>query len=225
VPSTRPGDLDGWWRLGLALVAPLAAATFRLRVTGERSVPVGAAVLAANHVSGLDGPVLAVVTGMRARRMTRFLVAAEFFDKRSFGWALRLYRQIPLHRGAGDAGALSVAIDTVERGALAGIFPEGRVSADPGTGLQRVRTGVSRIALAARAPVVPVGIWGTQRRWPLSGLHARRPYRPVVAVAYGEPIEPVGDAADAYEVDAFGEVVRAALERQVAIATSIAGPD
>ena len=225
MPPSRRGDLDGWWRFGLALFAPIAAAAFRLRVIGERSVPDGAAVLAANHVSGLDGPVLAIVTGARARRMTRFLVAADFFSKRSFGWALRLYRQIPVHRGRGDAVALAEAIETVALGALAGIFPEGHVSPDPAAGLQRVRTGVARIALTARAPVVPVGIWGTQRRWPLSGLHARRPYRPVVAVAFGEPIEPVGDAAVVDDVEAFAGVVRSALEAQVAIARSSAGPD
>lgn len=225
MPPTRRGDLNGWWRFGLAIVAPLADAAFRLRVTGARSVPDGAALLAANRVSGLDGPVLAVVTGVRTRRMTRFLVAAEFFDRRRVGWALRLYRQIPLHRGAGDEGALTAAIDTVGRGALAGIFPEGRVNADPAAGLQRVRTGVARIALAARAPVAPVGIWGTQRRWPRSGLHARRPFRPVVAVAYGEPIAPTGDPASVEDVEAFARVVGDALEAQVAIARSIAGPD
>ena len=58
-------------------------------------------------------------------------------------------------------------------GAVAGIFPEGKVNPIP-TAACSVGAGVGRIALATGAPVVPVGIWGTQDRWPMAGLHYRR---------------------------------------------------
>ena len=128
----RRGDLSGWWLFGIAVVGFFSRVLFRLRVEGADRVPSsGSAIVAGNHVSALDGVALALATGSRGRRMTRFLVAAEFFRKLWCGWALRLYRQIPLRRGQRDQGALDVAIDTIRGGALAGIFPEGSVNPGP----------------------------------------------------------------------------------------------
>jgi 1-acyl-sn-glycerol-3-phosphate acyltransferase len=218
----RRGDLNGWWRFGVVVVGFFARLLFRIRVAGvERVPPSGPAILAANHVSALDGLVLAYMTGKHARRMTRFLVAAEFFEKWRIGWALRLYRQIPLRRGKADAGALDEAVVTIRSGAVAGIFPEGKVNPEPDPGLQRGRRGVGRIALATRAPVVPVGIWGTQARWPQAGLHYGRPWRRTIAVVYGEPVEPRGDADSLEDVQVFTDLVMTAIAKQVAEARSV----
>lgn len=219
----RRGDLNGWWRFGVVVVAFLARLVFRIRVAGAERVPAtGPAIHASNHVSALDGLTLALTTAQNARRMTRFLVAAEFFDKATVGWALRLYRQIPLNRGKADAGALDEAVATIREGAVAGIFPEGKVNPDPDGGLQRGRRGVGRIALATGAPVVPVGIWGTQDRWPKSGLHYRRPWRRTIAVVYGEPIEPRGDAQSLEDVQVFTDLAMTGIAKQVAEARTLA---
>jgi 1-acyl-sn-glycerol-3-phosphate acyltransferase len=219
----RRGDLSGWWWFGIAVVGFFSRLLFRLRVEGADRVPSsGSAIVAGNHVSALDGVALALATGSRGRRMTRFLVAAEFFRKLWCGWALRLYRQIPIRRGARDQGALDVAIETIRGGALAGIFPEGTVNPEPETGLLRGRKGAARIALATDAPVVPVGIWGTQARWPRPGLHLRRPWRPVVAISYGEPIPPKGDAGSAADVQAFADVITDAIAAQAERARELA---
>ena len=220
----RRGDLDGWWVFGIAVVGFFWRILFRTRIEGTEHIPSsGPAIVAGNHVSGLDGVVLALVTGSRGRRMTRFLVAAEFFHKLWCGWALRLYRQIPLRRGERDQGALDVAIETIRGGALAGIFPEGTVNADPEAGLLRGRKGAARIALATGAPVVPVGIWGTQARWPKPGLHLRRPWRPVVAISYGDPVSPKGDPESTDDVQAFTDVMIDALTVRTDRARELAG--
>lgn len=222
----RRGDLNGWWRFGIAVVGLIWWILFRLRVEGtDRVPPAGAAIVAGNHVSALDGVVLALTTSSRSGRMTRFLVAAEFFRKVRFGWALRLYRQIPLQRGQGDQGALEESIETIRGGALAGIFPEGTVNPEPETGLLRGRKGAARIALATGAPVIPVGIWGTQDRWPKPGLHFRRPWRPVVAISYGEPISPGGDPEAAEDVQAFTDLVMLAISKQAERARALADAD
>lgn len=197
-----PGDLNVWWRLGLAVLRPLVRALFRLRILGAGHVPSdGAAIVASNHVSALDGPILAVVIARERRRMTRFVAGAEFFERPAYGWVLRLFRQIPIRRGTGDDRALDEAVGTVRSGAVAGIFPEGRVNAAPDEGLQRGRTGVGRIARAAGAPMVPVAIWGTQHRWPRQGLRWNRPWRTTVAVAFGPPLT-VDASDDAEELTA-----------------------
>jgi 1-acyl-sn-glycerol-3-phosphate acyltransferase len=217
------GDLNGWWRFGVLAVGFVWRLLFGTRVEGAERVPAtGAAIVAANHVSGMDGVALALITGKHARRMTRFLVAAEFFDRITFGWALRLYRQIPLKRGQGDRPAIEEALGTIRGGALAGIFPEGTVNPDPDAGVQRGRRGVARIALATGAPVVPVGLWGTQHRWPKSGLHLHRPWRPVFAVAYGEPIPPNGDPNAPEDVQLFAEQIMTAIGKQADQARALA---
>lgn len=216
------GDLNQWWRFGVALAAPIVRLLFRVRVAGVHHVPVtGPAILAFNHISVLDGPCIAVETAWRRRRATRFLVAAEMFRVPVSGWILRRFRQIPIRRGQGDSAALDQAVATVGRGALAGIAPEGEVNPEPG-GLQRIRGGVARIALPTGAPVIPVGIWGTHRRWPKDGRRWTRPIRPRLGIAFGARIDPQGDVTKQQDVDAFVERVRLALEDRVVEARALA---
>jgi len=223
VGARATSELDLWWRVGLAVLGPPLRLLFRLRCTGLERVPRhGPAVLAANHLSALDGIFLAYVVGSERGRTTRYLVAAEFFERRLHGFWLRIFRQIPIRRGEGDAGALDEAVATVRSGAIAGIFPEGRVNPQPEASPMRGRTGVARIALAAAAPVVPVGIWGTQARWPRGGLTLRRPFRPAVALSFGEPIEPKGDPASQADVDVFTDLVMTGIAKQVAEARALA---
>jgi 1-acyl-sn-glycerol-3-phosphate acyltransferase len=219
----RPRELGILGRLGAALMSVLAAALFRIRVSGIERVPERAsAVLAANHVSALDGVLLGIVVWRMRRRVTRFLTGVEFFRNPLFRAVLRAYRQIPLRRGAGDEDALADAVATLRADAVAGIFPEGRVNAEVDGRLQPGRTGVARIALASAAPVVPVGIWGTQRRWPRSGLRLGRPIRPVVTFAFGAPVRLSGDPASREDTARETERVMAAIRRQVDEARALA---
>jgi 1-acyl-sn-glycerol-3-phosphate acyltransferase len=219
--SPRRDERSLLWRVCVVLVGLGFRLCFRLRYAGVSRVPRHArGIVAGNHVSALDGVVLGLAVSERRRRVTRFLVAAEFFEHRWFSWALRSFRQIPVHRGTRDVAALDRAIETVRGGAVAGIFPEGKVN--PGTELQVPKTGVARIALATRTPVIPVGIWGTQDRWPRAGLHWRRPWRPALAVTFGEPIEPAGDPASEEDVDRFLDRVMHAVARQVEVARALA---
>ena len=221
--DTVRGDLNAWWRFGVPVVIPIVRALFRVRVTGIHHVPLqGPAILAFVHISVLDGPCLAAEVAWRRRRMVRFLVAGEVFDVPVIGWILRRYRQIPIRRGASDAAALNEVIATIQLDAVGAIAPEGAVNAGPGR-LQRIRSGIGRIALPTGAPVIPVGIWGTHRRWSKSGRHWEPPLRPRLGLAFGEPIVPTGEVANHDDVDAFLGLVREALRRQLAEARLLAG--
>ncbi len=220
---SRRGELNGWWRLGVALVGAAGRVFFRIRVSGVDHVPAtGPAIVVCNHISALDGVALALVVGRDRRRMIRFLAGAEFFRTRMFGWALRTYRQIPVRRGEGDSGALDEAIRTVRSGALAGVFAEGRVNPRPEQGLQRGRRGAARIAIASGAPVVPVGIWGTHRRYPKQGLHAHRPWRPKLGLAFGPPVVPEGAVASSADAQRLTDLVMESIGRQVEEARRLA---
>jgi 1-acyl-sn-glycerol-3-phosphate acyltransferase len=223
VAARGGSELNLWWRIGVALTGAVFHLCFRMRVRGLERVPrSGPAVLAGNHLSAIDGVVLGHVVGSRLKRMTRFLVAAEFFESKRLGWALRLYSQIPLRRGEGDIGAIDEAVRTIRGGALSGIYPEGKVNPDPDAGLQRGRRGIARLALVAGAPVIPVGIWGPQHRWPRDGLHFRRPWRPALGMSFGEPIEPKGDPSSPPDLRMFTEQVMTAISKQVDGARALA---
>jgi len=215
--SGNPG-LTGWWKVGVALLGPAFRLFFRLELRGTQNIPrEGGAVLASNHRSVADGVLLALV-GARRGRATRFLVAAEVFDFRFPGWVLRTFRQIPIRRGSQDAGALDEAERASQEGSLVGIFPEGRVNNEPE--MLRGRTGVARIALAAGTPVIPLGLWGTQTRWPRSGIRWRLPLRPRVVVEVAAPVLGRGDATNPDDVRELTDAVMRAIQAAVAQARS-----
>ncbi len=138
------------------------------------------------------------------------------------GRALTGLRQIPIRRGAGAWDPLEEMAGLIRGGWLCGIAPEGTV----GTGeeLLPIQKGPARIALLAGCPVIPVGLWGPQRRYPKAGLHFRSPARPAVGVAFGPPIDAVGDPKHRPDVQAFTDRLARALADQVNAARGLA-PD
>jgi 1-acyl-sn-glycerol-3-phosphate acyltransferase len=89
------------------------------------------------------------------------------------------------------------------------------VNPDPEKGQQRGHRGAARIALAAPAPVVPVGIWGTHLRYPKEGLHFRRPWRRDLALAFGDPITVAGDASSPEDLRRATDLVMEAIGGRV----------
>ena len=211
---------DPWWRFGLVTVGTLFRATMKLRIEGLEGIPAsGPAIIAANHVSPLD-PIAMAIAASRRGRTVRFLTAAEAFDRRVIGWGLRRFQQIPIQRGTRDRAALDDAARVIARGALAGIFPEGFLGS--GEALQPAKSGMARLALTAGAPVVPMGVWGMERRWPRGGIKLRPPVRPIAAVAVGEPISAAGDPAREEDVRAMTDRAMAAIEALVNRARAMA---
>jgi 1-acyl-sn-glycerol-3-phosphate acyltransferase len=217
-------EMNWVWTIGAPLIRALLSLVFRVTVEGVELVPRrGAAILACNHVSVLDGPVLAAVTGWHRRRATRFLIASEVFDT-FWGFILRQARQIPINRGVGDLKALETAVEAIRGGACVGIFPEGRVSHDPSAGLQRIRSGLTRLALPTEAPVIPVAIWGTQTLWPSpAGLRRGELWRrPALAIVYGAALQPPPAGAGGAPGD-FREHVRDVVQERTLRARAICG--
>lgn len=208
------------WTIGAPLVRALMSIVFRIRIEGIEHVPrTGSVILAPNHLSVLDGPAVSAVTGTHRWRATRNLIAAEVF-RGVIGWILVQARQVRISRGAGDTGALDEAVAAAESGSCVGIFPEGRVNDDPEDGLQRIRSGVTRIAIPSGAPVVPVGIWGTHEVWPRSGLDRTSLLRRhTLTLVFGEAVR----ARPHESPGEFRERYRSALEIAVSRARTIAG--
>ena len=218
--NVRPDRIrdDPWYRAGVWTVGTLTHLALRIRFHGLDNIPTsGGAILAPNHISVLD-PVVIALGPVRIGRTVRFLAAAEFFEseRHVIAWGLRRFRQIPVRRGRADWGALEEIAAVVRTGALAGMFPEGRMG--DGEELQKGQRGLARIALTAGAPIVPVGLWGTHARWPRSGLRWDRPLRSTVHVVYGPPIDAIGDAHDRRETIELTDRVMNEIGKALAVA-------
>jgi 1-acyl-sn-glycerol-3-phosphate acyltransferase len=153
-----------------AVLTPVLRFLFRVRVEGAENVPAdGAAILASNHVSFSDSIFLPLVL----RRRITFVAKAEYFDDPKTAWFFRAVGQIPIKREGGSAsqGALDAATDVLQRGGLFGIYPEGTRS--PDGRLYKGHTGVARLALRNRVPVLAVAMVGTREAQPIGQVVPR----------------------------------------------------
>jgi 1-acyl-sn-glycerol-3-phosphate acyltransferase len=163
-PARWGGAHKGLWvQLVVALVKPLSTLLTRRDWRGRDHVPrSGAVILAVNHVSYVDPPLLAhFVYG--CGRIPRYLAKIEIFRVPVVGRIFRGAGQIPVLRHTPDAAqALSAAVEALEGGECLVIYPEGTITKDPQMWPMRARTGVARLALMTGAPVIPVAQWGAQ---------------------------------------------------------------
>jgi len=151
-----------------ALLGPALRVAFRPKAEGLADFPAeGAALLVANHQSFADSLFMPLV----APRPVKFLAKAEYFTGRGIRGRLsagffRSVGSIPIDRTNASAAdpALSTALRLLAEGQVVGLYPEGTRS--PDGRLYKGRTGVARIALAARCPVIPCAIFGTRRIQP-----------------------------------------------------------
>jgi putative phosphoserine phosphatase/1-acylglycerol-3-phosphate O-acyltransferase len=142
----------------------------RFDIAGLDHIPVrGPALLAANHRSYFDVVALAIIAA-RAGRPVRFLGKRELFDAPVVGQLARALGGISVDRGSGSGQPLREAQRALEAGELVVILPQGTIPRgaaffDP---VLRAKTGTARLAAMTGAPVVPIGLWGTERVWPRS---------------------------------------------------------
>src|SRR5690349_8705842 len=124
---------------------------------------------------------------MVVRRRVTFVAKAEYFDDPKSAWFFRAVGQIPIRREGGSAseGALLAAADVLHKGGVFGIYPEGTRTRDGR--LHRGHTGVARLALRSGAPIVPIGLVGTDEVQPVDRKMPR--VGRTVHIRFGAPID------------------------------------
>ena len=171
---------------------------FRTRVYGRENIPKdGAVILAANHASNIDPPLMASLI----ERPVSYMAKIELFENPIFGAAIRRCHAFPVKRGASDRGAIKAAVTVLKEGHMLGLFPEGTRSK---TGeLQKAEAGIALIASMTGAPIVPVAILNSHRIFANGGL------LPQLRIMYGAPISFQGDRKSKEALDAFSAEIMA----------------
>jgi len=124
----------------------------------------GPVILAANHVSNVDGVLLAGWVLPHLSRQVQWLGKKEMFEVPIMGRVVRAYGVHPVERSGADIEAFRIAEGILEAGHVLLLFPEGTRSRD-GT-LQTPRDGLAVLALRTGATIVPIGLSDTNRLWP-----------------------------------------------------------
>jgi len=170
------------------VLGPLLKVLFRPWIRGVENVPTeGAVILASNHLSFSDS----IFLPLMLRRPVVFLAKSEYFTGKGIKgtlnrWFFKGTGQLPIDRSGGKASeaALNTGLQVLSQGQVLGIYPEGTRS--PDGRLFRGRTGIARMVLEAKVPVLPVAMIDTEKVQPIG---KRLPRIRRIGVIVGEPLD------------------------------------
>ena len=180
-------------RLALAFTRPLFFPYAKFEISGTENIPAsGPAILCGNHRSYFDVASIAMAIA-KTGRTVRFLGKKEVFDAPVVGQIAAAMGGIRVERGTGSDEPLKAAADALAAGDVVAIMPQGTIPRgmaffDP---VLKGRWGAARLAAMTGAPVIPIGLWGTEKVWPRNGrlpnvLNLTDP--PLVTVTVGPPV-------------------------------------
>ncbi len=227
VPTRRtlPGvSTPLFWRVLMAIDRGFVALTGKLEVSGDIPPELlgKPLLLASNHIGNLD-PFVLIAACRKVGVNPRFMLAGGLLDAPVMGPALKACGHLRVDRASANVGeAMHRAVEALRKGGdPIAVYPEGKISLDPGMWPERGKTGVARMALGGGIPVIPISQWGAHEAvyWGnlrVSGWRDFLPYltswlsavrrRPVFKVHFGKPIElsdlsesTMGDARRAHE--------------------------
>jgi 1-acyl-sn-glycerol-3-phosphate acyltransferase len=170
------------------VLGPLLKVLFRPWIRGVENVPTeGAVILASNHLSFSDS----IFLPLMLRRPVVFLAKSEYFTGKGIKgtlnrWFFKGTGQLPIDRSGGKASeaALNTGLQVLSQGQVLGIYPEGTRS--PDGRLFRGRTGIARMVLEAKVPVLPVAMIDTEKVQPIG---KRLPRIRRIGVIVGAPLD------------------------------------
>ena len=186
----------------MATANPLLVPYARFDIAGTENIPeAGGAIIVGNHRSYFD-PMAMGLTLARRGRPVRFLGKKEVFDAPVIGQVAKAFGGIRVDRGTGSDEPLVAAADALRAGQLVALMPQGTIPRGPAffDPALKGRWGAAHLAQMTGVPIVPVGLWGTERVWPRSSkvpnvLNVTNP--PLITIRVGKPIKLVGKSLDA----------------------------
>jgi 1-acyl-sn-glycerol-3-phosphate acyltransferase len=184
----REVKLMMYWLFKHFVIGPWLKVLFRPWVEGQDNIPQsGGVILASNHLSFSDSFYLALYV----KRPMAYLAKSDYFTGKGLkGYFTKLFMssvgQVPIDRSGGRASeaAINTALKVLNGGNVLGIYPEGTRS--PNGILYRGKTGLARMALEARVPIIPVAMINTYEIQPPGKL---RPRLMRVGMRIGKPLD------------------------------------
>ena len=206
------------YRNSARVIRPFLFAITRCDWRGTDHLPAtGGFIAAANHMTNLD-PLTFAHYLYDNGYAPRILAKSSLFTVPVIGPLMRATGQIPVSRGTTDARrSLARAVDALRDGECVAVFPEGTLTRDPDLWPMTGKTGVARLALSTRVPVIPVAQWGPQN---LLGRYSKlfKPFPPKrVTVLAGPPV----DLDDLYDRPVDTATLREATDRVMAAITGL----
>jgi 1-acyl-sn-glycerol-3-phosphate acyltransferase len=206
-PFTADPSRSLFYRLARGLALGVLRAMFRPKITGRRQIPrTGPAIIAPVHRSNIDF----AFAGLLTKRKLFFMAKEELWTWGWFGRLLESLGAFPVHRSGADRESIRRAEEVLTRGELLVMFPEG--SRRFGDKVNELQEGVAFLAARTRTPIVPVGIYGSERAMP-KGAKLPKPIRVRVVVA--EPIRfeaPEGRRVARSQIHQLSDALRERLQ-------------
>lgn len=156
-----------WYRLAAVIAKPPLVVLFKRDWRGMEHIPAdGGFITAVNHNSYLD-PLSYGHFQYNTGRVPRLLAKDSLFKGGFVALMMRGTGQIPVYRETRNAlDAFRAAVDAIERGECVAFYPEGTLTRDPDIWPMTGKTGVARVALRTKCPVIPVAQWGANLAMP-----------------------------------------------------------
>ena len=171
------------------VIRPMLRAMTRKDWSGTENLPIeGGFIAASNHMTNID-PLTFAYFLWENGYAPKILAKAPLFKVPVLGWVLRATGQIPVFRNTSSAGdSLTAGIAAIEAGDAVAVFPEGTLTRDPDLWPMVGKTGIARLALSTKVPVIPVAQWGAQDLLPRYGKLLKPFPRKLVTVVAGPPV-------------------------------------
>ncbi len=196
--------------LSRGLIEIWARIWLRFRAYGVANIPkTGGCILAANHASYLDPP---IVSASFRSRVIHFMARDTLFKPGFPRWILTNVGCVQIDRTKGDVAALRRGLQVLKDGKVLGVFPEGTRSLDGQ--LQKAKGGIGFLIAKAKVPVVPIYVDGT-----FHAMSKRAKWvKPVkVRIFIGEPIMPDEVAAQGKGREAYESIAALVMSRIAAL--------
>lgn len=179
-----------WYRLAAMVAKPPLLVLFKRDWRGKENIPAeGGFLTAVNHNSHLD-PFAYAHFQYNTGRVPRFLAKSGLFTPPIVGGFMRGTGQIPVFRATADAAAaFRAAVEAVNKGECVVFYPEGTLTRDPDLWPMVSKTGVARVALLTRAPVIPIAQWGANEVLPPYSKKPKVLPRKTHHVLVGPPVD------------------------------------
>lgn len=184
-----------YW-LSRRLLRIIFKAAFRWQVWHPERVPAkGPVILAANHASFLDPPLV----GSAALREVHYLARKSLFRVPGIGAFLRSVNAVPVERGGVAVSGVRIILERLQSGSAILLFPEGTRTYDGA--MLPAQSGIGLVVLKSDAPVVPVRIFGSFEAW---SRNMRFPRARPVAVKFGNRLDFTSERTEAANASKAG---------------------